>query len=85
MKDDRKNIQIFQIGFAFFYTITCISISIPHVSPCFTIGFLIPDFDECVSSPCVHGTCTDQLHSYTCHCQPGYTGTNCETGVLVLS
>ncbi|XP_052716323.1 protein crumbs homolog 2-like isoform X1 [Crassostrea angulata] len=39
------------------------------------------DFDECVSSPCVHGTCTDQLHSYTCHCQPGYTGTNCETDV----
>eukprot|EP00105_Crassostrea_gigas_P043771 XP_019927919.1 PREDICTED: perlucin-like protein [Crassostrea gigas] len=37
------------------------------------------DLDECFSSPCVHGVCTNQLYSYTCDCQPGYTGTNCET------
>ncbi|XP_052708108.1 fibropellin-1-like isoform X2 [Crassostrea angulata] len=38
----------------------------------------VSDIGECVSSPCVHGTCTDQLNSYTCQCQPGYTGTNCD-------
>lgn len=28
----------------------------------------------CSSSPCAHGTCTNQVNSYTCQCQPGYTG-----------
>lgn len=42
--------------------------------------YQVSDIGECVSSPCVHGTCTDQLNSYTCQCQPGYTGTNCDIG-----
>lgn len=79
MKDVKKNIRIFQIGCAFFYSY--IHIIQHNVSQLF---FLISDFNECVSSPCVHGTCIDQLHSYTCQCQLGYTGTNCETGQLVL-
>uniref|UniRef100_A0A8W8K3F6 Fibropellin-1 n=1 Tax=Magallana gigas TaxID=29159 RepID=A0A8W8K3F6_MAGGI len=37
--------------------------------------------DDCFSSPCIQGTCIDQLRSYTCQCQPGYTGTNCEIDV----
>lgn len=48
----------------------------------FTNIFEISDLDECFSSPCVHGVCTNQLYSYTCDCQPGYTGTNCETGKM---
>lgn len=38
------------------------------------------DTDECLSSPCRHGTCIDQINSYTCNCSPGYTGRECETG-----
>ena len=36
--------------------------------------------DECASSPCVHGNCSNEYLHYVCICQPGYTGVNCETG-----
>jgi len=35
------------------------------------------DVDECQPNPCVHGTCTDGVNSYTCQCSPGYRGDNC--------
>ncbi len=38
--------------------------------------------DECNIDPCVHGTCQDGDNSYTCTCDPGYTGTNCDQGEL---
>nr|XP_022329841.1 sushi, nidogen and EGF-like domain-containing protein 1 [Crassostrea virginica] len=37
--------------------------------------------DECASSPCVHGNCSNQYEHYVCICQPGYTGVNCETEI----
>ena len=43
------------------------------------------EINECLSSPCVNdATCTDNVNSYTCTCVDGYTGTNCETGMLNL-
>ena len=36
--------------------------------------------DQCSSSPCVHGTCTDLPNDqYSCECEAGYTGTDCDT------
>merc|ERR1719369_223887 len=29
------------------------------------------DINECESNPCVHGSCTDGVNSYTCQCEPG--------------
>ena len=38
--------------------------------------------DECLSSPCLHGsTCEDGRASYVCRCSPGYTGLHCETDI----
>uniref|UniRef100_A0A3B3TFU7 Coagulation factor IX n=1 Tax=Paramormyrops kingsleyae TaxID=1676925 RepID=A0A3B3TFU7_9TELE len=37
------------------------------------------DGDQCQSSPCRNaGQCVDGVSSYTCSCQAGFMGTNCE-------
>lgn len=46
--------------------------------------FLSKDINECESSPCVHGNCTDQVNGYLCECIPGYIGVNCDTGKLSI-
>lgn len=40
----------------------------------------VPDINECLQSPCVHGQCSNTQGSYTCTCEPGWTGVNCQTG-----
>ena len=43
------------------------------------IEILHADIDECASSPCQNGgTCVDGSNSYTCICNVGYVGDNCE-------
>lgn len=35
---------------------------------------------SCLSNPCVHGVCLDDLNStYFCYCIDGYTGVQCQT------
>ena len=37
------------------------------------------EIDECRSRPCQNGgICTDRVAEYRCHCQPGYSGKQCE-------
>ena len=35
---------------------------------------------KCASSPCHNGTCVDGDNKYTCICNRGFTGTNCDQG-----
>ena len=44
----------------------------------------VVDYDECSSHPCQNGgTCsTPDFNMFSCQCAPGYTGTNCETGMF---
>ena len=39
------------------------------------------DIDECATIPCQNGgSCIDQINGYSCNCDDGYNGTNCENG-----
>ncbi|XP_035671871.1 neurogenic locus notch homolog protein 1-like [Branchiostoma floridae] len=38
-------------------------------------------FDNCASSPCTHGTCTNGVGSYTCSCENGWEGTDCDQDI----
>ncbi|HSS78396.1 MAG TPA: calcium-binding EGF-like domain-containing protein, partial [Thermoanaerobaculia bacterium] len=37
--------------------------------------------NSCDPNPCVHGTCQPSGSSYTCTCQSGWTGTNCDQDI----
>lgn len=45
----------------------------------FLFSFKI-DFAECSSNPCQNGVCVDRQIGYDCICDPGWEGTNCDTG-----
>eukprot|EP00058_Branchiostoma_floridae_P000816 XP_002586304.1 hypothetical protein BRAFLDRAFT_123280 [Branchiostoma floridae] len=38
----------------------------------------------CARSPCTHGTCTDDVGSYTCSCENGWTGRDCDQGHYIV-
>ena len=53
---------------------------------CFAINcskFNIKDVNDCEQGPCTHGSCTDGVNSYTCACDIGYSGTNCNEGSFI--
>jgi hypothetical protein len=37
--------------------------------------------DPCTPNPCLHGTCAADGESYTCKCDMGYRGDDCETNI----
>lgn len=45
-----------------------------------TINFFL-DVDDCLSSPCQNGVCTDFIGRYECQCDFGFIGDNCEENI----
>ncbi len=43
--------------------------------------YFLVDTNECASNPCQNdGICVDGRNEYTCLCQTGFLGNNCQTG-----
>lgn len=36
---------------------------------------------DCITKPCVRGTCVSSFSGYTCKCLTGYKGTKCDQGL----
>ncbi|XP_078701057.1 uncharacterized protein LOC144927503 isoform X2 [Branchiostoma floridae x Branchiostoma belcheri] len=52
----------------------------------FAAGVKCITTDECASNPCQNGgTCRDGLDRYTCDCQPGWEGMDCEIKINMCS
>ena len=50
---------------------------------CIIINFshIVSDINYCENVNCTgRGNCTNGVNTYTCVCEAGYTGTDCETG-----
>ena len=44
------------------------------------------DINDCIPVPCQNGgSCTDEVNGYTCTCLAGYTGADCQIGLLNIS
>ena len=54
-----------------------------HICACIKKSW-ITDIDECANGPCEHGNCIDRINSYTCDCDDGYEGDNCDNGIYVF-
>lgn len=50
------------------------------------ILFYPSDINECLSSPCGHGSCTDKVNSFVCECTFGYKGISCDEckGIITI-
>lgn len=45
--------------------------------------FYIIEINECTSSPCIQGSCIDEIGKYSCSCNLLFIGIICEKGTLI--
>ena len=53
---------------------------------CTPPGFTGPDcneIDDCVGVSCGNGECVDGINSFSCACDPGFTGELCQTSINI--
>lgn len=63
---------------ASFWTVYCTAYGCQLGSSSLTGNLCQENINECASSPCLnHGTCVDGVASFTCRCEPPYSGPIC--------
>lgn len=77
------------VVFSFSYNIPCVCsycyMHILHLE-LWNVFFLNSVTGECASYPCANGgSCVGGIDSYECKCMPGFTGTQCITGIVIHS
>lgn len=45
------------------------------------VSFSVSAIGYCLSSPCIHGNCTDKDNGYSCVCFKGWIGQRCDIGM----
>ena len=45
----------------------------------FDTNRLVGNANGCDSNPCQNGVCLDEANGFSCECNPGYEGVQCET------
>lgn len=71
--------DIFACSGFLFTTLNFAISNIDYSLTCFVL--MSPDGNQCKSSPCLNqGSCQDHLGFYSCTCDSGFTGRNCEIG-----
>lgn len=60
-----------------------------HVFYCLYVSFrgdfCVENIDDCMGVFCGNGTCVDGVNTFTCDCTAGYTGIECDSGLLHIS
>lgn len=55
---------------------------IPEMVINWTNNLLFSDINECLQSPCVHGSCSNFAGSFQCNCDAGWTGALCDICIV---
>jgi hypothetical protein len=49
--------------------------------PALEVCYTTPDDNHCDPNPCVHGACSNQQNGYSCACDVGWSGANCDVNI----
>jgi hypothetical protein len=53
----------------------------PALRPALEVCYTTPDDNHCDPNPCVHGACSNQQNGYSCACDAGWSGANCDVNI----
>ena len=67
--------------------VSCLFVYVLYMFYCLLVGsfrgeLCVENIDDCVGVFCGNGTCADGVNTFMCECEAGYTGIECDSGML---